>query len=166
MRKHLLSITIILTTALSFGCVSEHAKKSEEQIAADQAAAKPLYDRLGGKPAVDAIVSDFVSRAATDPKVNFTRQGIPGAQWDATPDNVAHLKSELSDYLTAATGGPVVYKGKKMKQAHANMQITNAEFDAIAGDLKASLDKFKVPAKEQGELLTLVDATRKDVVTK
>jgi hemoglobin len=165
MRKLFVSM-MVLAAFISAGCGSDHVKKSQSQIAADQEAAKPLYDRLGGKPAVDAVVSDFVSRAAIDPKVNFTRKGIPGAEWDATPENVAHLKSELSDFITAATGGPVVYKGKSMKATHAKMQITNAEFDALAGDLKASLDKFKVPAKEQSELLTIVGTTRKDIVTK
>jgi truncated hemoglobin YjbI len=46
------------------------------------------------------------------------------------------------------------------------MQITDAEFSAIAADLKASLDKLNVPAKEQGELMAIVGGTKKDIVTK
>ena len=51
-----------------------------------------------------------------------------------------------------------------MKEVHAGMQITNAEFDAAAGDLIASLDKFKVPQKEKDELIAIIATTRKDVV--
>ena len=51
-----------------------------------------------------------------------------------------------------------------MQASHAGMNITDAEFDALASDLKASLDLFHVPEKEQGELLAIVETTRSDVV--
>ena len=64
-----------------------------------------------------------------------------------------------------ARGGPQKYTGRSMKNVHAGMGITNAEFDALAGDLKASLDKFKVPTQEQQELLAIVGSTRADIVS-
>jgi hemoglobin len=161
MRKLVLSV-VALAVFVGVGCDS--MKKDDDSMAMH--AQKSLYERLGGQKAVTAVVDDFVNRAAGDPKVNFTRKGVPGAEWAATPENVTHLKSQLVDFVTQATGGPAMYKGKDMKSSHANMQITNAEFDAIAGDLKATLDKFNVPAKEQGELLAIVGSTRKDIVTK
>src|ERR1041385_934601 len=33
------------------------------------------------------------------------------------------------------------------------MEVVDEEFDALVGDLSGALDKFKVPAKEKGELL-------------
>jgi hemoglobin len=65
-----------------------------------------------------------------------------------------------------ATGGPQKYEGRSMKAAHRGMRITDEEFDALAGDLKATLDKFKVPAREQQELLAIIAATRPDIVEK
>ena len=127
---------------------------------------RTLYDRLGGKKAITDVVDDFVSRAAADPKVNFTRKGIPNAEFDPTPQNVIHLKSQLVDFISQATGGPKEYKGQNMKDSHRHMQITSAEFDAMATDLKATLDKFHVPSKEQAELMTIVGSTKKDIVTK
>jgi hemoglobin len=129
------------------------------------APAKSLYERLGGEAAVKAVVDDFVARAATDPKVNFTRKGT-ALEWQATPDNVAHLKKALVQLIGAVTGGPQKYQGRSMKEAHRGMKISDAEFNALAADLKASLDKFKVPEKEQGELFTIVESTRKDIVEK
>ena len=126
---------------------------------------KPLYERLGGEPAITAVVDDFVGRAAGDPKVNFTRKGT-AMEFDASPGNVAHLKAMLVQLIASASGGPQKYLGRDMKQAHAGMNISNAEFDALAGDLAATLEKFKVPAKEQGELLAIVGSTRADIVAK
>jgi len=126
--------------------------------AQQKAAEKSLYERLGGEPAITAVVEDFVGRAAANPKVNFFRDG----KYKGT--DVPRLKRLLVEFIGSATGGPQKYTGRDMKQVHKGMKITNAEFDAIAADLAASLDKFKVPAKEKNELLTIVGTTRKDIV--
>lgn len=124
---------------------------------------KSLYERLGGEPAVKAVVDDFVGRTAANPKVNFTRKGTP-AEWKATPESVGKLKERLVELVGAVTGGPQKYTGKSMKDAHKGMKITKEEFGAIAGDLKATLDKFKVPAKEQEELMKIVGSTAGDII--
>jgi len=124
---------------------------------------KTLYDRLGGEAAVKAVVDDVVARAATDPKVNFTRKGT-AREWKATPENIAKLKSSLVQMIAAATGGPQKYTGKSMKDVHKGMQISDKEFAALIDDLKAALDKLKVAAKEQDELLAIVASTGKDIV--
>lgn len=128
-------------------------------------APKPLYDRLGGDQMISAIVEAFVYNAAADPKVNFTRKGTD-AEWIATPENVAKLKEHLVEYFDAATGGSETYHGRDMRSVHANMEITNAEFDAIEVDLAKALAKYDEPSKETSELMTLVESTRKDIVTK
>jgi hemoglobin len=89
---------------------------------------------------------------------------VPGAEWQATPENVEKLKVRLVQFIGQATGGPQKYAGKDMKTTHKGMKITNAEFDAAAADLKASLDKLKVPAQEQSELMAIVGGTRNDMV--
>jgi hemoglobin len=124
-----------------------------------------LWDRLGGEPAVTAVVDDFVGRAAPDPKVNFTRKGHPN-EWDPSPANVAKLKRRLVEFISMAAGGPLKYTGRDMTTAHTGMNITSAEFDALAGHLSASLDKFKVPAKEKGELMAAVGGTKNQMVGK
>jgi hemoglobin len=134
--------------------------------ASTAAAAKPdksLFDRLGGEPAVVAVVDDFVARAAGDPKVNFTRKGT-ASEWQPTAENVETLKKHLVQLIGATTGGPIRYEGRGMKEVHKGMMITGAEFDAIAVDLKATLDKFQVPEKEQQELFKIVGSTRAEMV--
>jgi hemoglobin len=165
MRKLVLSV-VALAALVVAGCDSMNKDASASSTDATAMKNMSLYDRLGGQPAVTKVVDSFVARAAPDPNVNFTRKGIPGAEWDPTPENVAHLKQGLVDFITVATGGPNNYKGKSMKEAHKNMQITDAQFNAIAGDLKAALDDNKVPANLQKELLDIVGTTRKDIVTK
>ena len=149
--------------AVGTGCKTTDSSKSDSPSDMSKSSStmneKSLYERLGGEPALTAVVDDFVARTASNPKVNFTRKGTP-QEWDANPENVKKLKRRLVTFIAEATGGPKKYDGKDMKSAHAGMQITSAEFDALAADLAASLDKFKVPAKEKGELMAIAASTK------
>src|SRR5262245_56367433 len=68
-------------------------------VVARKPAPPSLYSRLGGEQAVSAVVDDFVARAASNPKVNFTRQGGTGREWEASPENVARLKKHLAQFI-------------------------------------------------------------------
>jgi hemoglobin len=124
-----------------------------------QAGSSSLYDRLGGVKAITAVVDDFVARAAADKRIGAFFTGA-----DADPKRLAALKQNLVDQVCQATGGPCKYKGKDMKSAHAGMNISNAHFDALVEDLSLTLDKFKVGAKEKGELLGALAPMRADIV--
>jgi len=135
---------------------------------------RSLFDRLGGDAGIQAISEDFITRAMADPRVNFTRKGITqgglsihrekSMEWDASTANIKLLKLHMSEFLGLASGGPSVYQGRQMKDAHADLHITNAEFDAALGDLKATLDKMKIANKEQKELLAIMETTRPQIV--
>jgi len=136
-----------------------------------------LFDRLGGEPGISNIVVDLLPRVLNDPRVNWERTGVTRNRfsfrrnsghrmlWTDTPENVAVLEKHLIQFLGLATGGPARYEGKNMKSTHAPMRISNPEFDAVIGDLKASLDKLQIPNKEQKELLAIVESTRPQIVT-
>lgn len=134
-----------------------------------------LYQRLGGEKGIAAIVDDFIPRALQDPRVNWERKGVKKgglfsrdrqeAMWQPSAQNVSTLKKHIAQFLSLATGGPSKYEGEEMKQAHEDLHITNPEFDAAVGDLKASLDRLQIPNKEQKELLAIIESTRPQVVT-
>ena len=135
---------------------------------------KALYDRLGGDTGVKVIVDEFVTRLLADPHVNFRRKASPRAasafiagnrsKWTANDANIEQLKKHFRQFLALSTGGPSFYDGKEITQSHAGMHITNAEFDAAVGDLKATLDKIKIADKEQRELLAIIESTRTQIV--
>jgi hemoglobin len=74
------------------------------------------------------------------------------------------LKMHIAQFIGLATGGPTKYTGKEIRAAHANMHITNPEFDATLGDLKATLDKLQIANQEQKELLSIIESTREQIV--
>ncbi|HYS70743.1 MAG TPA: group 1 truncated hemoglobin, partial [Gemmatimonadaceae bacterium] len=78
--------------------------------------------------------------------------------------NIPRVKTELVDQICAETGGPCAYTGRSMKEAHRNMKVTDGEFNALVEDLTSALNTFKVPDREQKELLTALGAMKGDIV--
>ena len=130
---------------------------SATAIAASQE--KSLYERVGGYNALAAVVDDFIVRLVSDKQFEKFFIG-------QSTDSKKRIRQHILDQFCAATGGPCVYTGREMKTSHAGLGITNAEWDAAAKHLVASLDKFKVPEKEKGELLAFVTSLKKDIVEK
>jgi hemoglobin len=115
---------------------------------------KPLYDRLGGKPAIMAVVDDFIGNVAGDARINkrFATADIP------------RLKTMLVNQICQVSGGPCIYTGASMKDAHKGMKISDAEFTALVEDLVKSLDKFNVGAQEKNDLLGALGGMKPDIV--
>lgn len=120
---------------------------------------KSLYKRVGGYNALAAVVDDFVGRLVADKQFEkfFAGHSI---------DSKKRIRQHILDQFCAATGGPCIYTGRDMKTTHGGLGITEAEWDAAAKHLAASLDKFKVPEKEKGEVLAFVTTLKKDIVEK
>ena len=115
-----------------------------------------LYERLGGLDAIRAVVNDFDQRIDADARINAFFKGL----------DEDDFKAKLTDQLCEATGGPCRYTGRSMKEAHSQLNVGNADFDALVEDLVASLDHFHVGAREKSELLALLGPMRKDIVTR
>jgi hemoglobin len=130
---------------------------------ADKAAQKlspTLWDRLGGEQNVRKVVDDLVALAAKDTRVNFDRKG----KYKLDDVKVADLKAQIVDFISSASGGPLAYTGKSMKEVHKGMGITTAEFEALAADLKKALEQNGAKPPDVQAVLKAVEGTRKDIV--
>ena len=122
---------------------------------------KSLYERLGGKTAITAVVDEFVGRVAADNRINHFF-----AATAANPAQLAAFKGKLVDQICQAAGGPCTYAGRDMKTAHQGMGITAADFNALVEDLVGALDKFKVGAAEKNQLLGVLGPMQGAIVEK
>jgi len=123
----------------------------------EQASGPTLYQRLGGREAIKGVVDDFVASMVADPRVNSRFKGMQ-------PAAVSKLQTNLADQICDATGGPCAYLGRDMKTTHKGMGITEAEWNATVENLVKALNKFRVPPKEQQELLSALSGMKKDIV--
>ena len=121
---------------------------------------KPLYDRLGGVYAIASVVDDFIERLLvndilnSNPAISEARARVPKAG----------LKYRVTELVCQVTDGPQKYTGRSMKDSHTHLNITEKEWDAMVADFKLTLNKFKVPEKEQAELIGIVATTKADIV--
>ena len=127
----------------------------------DRLKPKSLYDRLGGKDAIAAVVDEFVARVAADTRINAFF-----AKTASDPERLNTFKMHLVNQICEASGGPCKYTGKDMKSAHMGMGVGGADFNALVEDLIGALDKFKVGKLEKDQLLGALGPMTGDIVEK
>lgn len=124
-----------------------------------QAKEKSLYERLGGYDAISAVVNELAVRLVTDEKLGVYFKGLSN-------DSKRKLIAHLTDFVCSATGGPCIYTGRDMKTSHEGLGITERDWDRFVKITKEVLDKFKVPAREQQELLQAIAPLKPVIVEK
>ena len=120
-------------------------------------AQESLYKRLGGYDAIAAVTDDFLGRLVGNKDLTRFFTG-------ASDDSKKKIRQHIVDFLCYGTGGPCVYMGRSMKDSHKGLKISENDWTITAGLLVETLNKFKVPQKEQNELLAIVVSLKKDIV--
>ncbi|MDZ4288741.1 MAG: hypothetical protein U0984_12325 [Prosthecobacter sp.] len=116
-----------------------------------------LYQKLGGKAAIDAAVELFYTKVLVDDRVKHYFDDI----------NMNKQKRKQKEFLSAALGGPLPWTGKDMRTAHADLGgLNDTHFNAIAGHLKDTLTELKVKEDLIQQALAIVETTRNDVLNR
>lgn len=118
-----------------------------------------LYKRLGGYDALAAVTDDFITALATDKTLGRFFVG-------ASDNSKMRIRQLVLDQLCAATGGPCVYIGRDMKTVHKGLAISEDDWNIAVKHLLNTLNKFKVPEKEQKELASALTPLKADIVEK
>lgn len=146
---------VLIVSALNL----QSCKKDDDDEAPTPAPTPTLYERLGGINAISAVTDQFLANVVADPVIN--------ARFAATvadPARTRLLRLNLIDQICAASAGPCQYKGKTMIEAHQGMNITDAEFNALVGDLVSAMTSLNVSQTDQSELLGILGGLKPDIV--
>lgn len=141
-------------------------------VQAESKTEKSLYERLGGVFVIAAVVDHFSDALIENPIVGKTSKNPALREYYAK--NMGRLpghKFMRTQWVCAATGGPFKYSPTKpgktklgLEEGHRIFKISPDEFDEVAAELGRTLDFFKVPRREKGEVLAAF-AAHKDEVT-
>jgi hemoglobin len=115
---------------------------------------KPLYERLGGREAITAVVRDVVELHFTEPLTAPLTKGVD-------KDKLVRL---VVEFLSKAGGAPVEYTGRDMVSAHAHLNMTDVHFMAAGDQILRVLKKYNVPENETQELLCIILGHHDDVI--
>jgi len=133
---------------------------------------KSLYERLGGVFAIAAVVDHFSDAVVKNLIVGQHSKNPQLREWH-TKDlgRLPGLKFMRTLWVCNVSGGPFQFTATKpgatplgLEEAHRNLRVSPAEFDEVAAELGRTLDFFKVPKREKGEVLAAF-AAHKDEVT-
>jgi len=149
-----LFVMLVISSLLVFSAVSAEGEKAGESQAS-------LYERLGGVYSIATVVDELIDRL----EVNDILNANPMIDKARTAVPKAGIKFRLTAMICQATGGPEVYHGRTMKDSHAHLNISNAEWDEMVKVFGQLLNDFEVAEKEQKELFALISPTKADIVT-
>jgi hemoglobin len=117
-------------------------------------ASPTLYERIGGEAKLKATVDEFTNIILADDRINFT----------FADSDMNKFKKLLFEQICAITQGPCKYTGRDMHEAHAKLNLNNAQFNALAEDLYIAFDRVHVPYRVQNKLMALLAPMQRDVV--
>ncbi len=120
-----------------------------------QAVAAPsLFDKLGGAPAIEAVVTEFYKRVLADKEL----KGF----FNTT--DMDKQRRHQTQFISMALGGPNQYTGRSMKAAHADMKIKENHFNLVAGHLVETLKSFNISQADIDEVVSKVGPLKDDIV--
>jgi hemoglobin len=115
---------------------------------------KPLFQRLGGRDAIHAVVTDIVELHFSEPLTKPLTKGV----------DKANLTKLVVEWLCQAAGGDVKYTGRDMVSAHAHLNMTEVHFMAAGDQIMRSLKKHGVPEPEIQEVMCAIIGHHDDVI--
>ena len=167
-----LAAGVSFTFSPSVAAAQEPGSTNQDQTAqapsaaqgAEPKAAQSLYDRLGGIFAISAVVDRFSDEIIKNPKLNQNPQ-LAAWKRDEAATRLPGLKVMRTIWIASVAGGPFQYTGKPLAEAHPRFKLTEAEFKEVGAEIVRALEFFKVPQREQQELVKAYNASMADVVT-
>ena len=115
-----------------------------------------LYERIGGRPVLHAVVGQTLAQVTRDPAVNQSFAKV----------DIHRLIEKVTDELCAVTGGACPPSEDSVKTIHAGLNISEREFYALVEALRDALDEHSVGTREKNELLRILAPMKRDVVTR
>lgn len=148
-NKSLLSALRVVVAGLALGTLLSTVALGE--------AKKSLYERLGGYEAISAVVNDFAGKLFIDEQVGPFFKGMG-------TDTRKSFIQKNTNLVCNVTGGPCKIISRDAKTIHAGLGITESDFNVVVNHLVDTLNKFKVPAEEKQELLTIIGSLKPKIV--
>lgn len=133
MRYSAIAVALVTMLALA-GCQS---------MAETTDPSETLYQQLGERSGIANIVEDLLYLIVEDDRINEQFRGV----------DVRQFHTNLTDQLCELSGGPCTYSGRKMRESHADMNVTDTQFNALAENLILAMEQNNIATGAQNRLI-------------
>ena len=119
-----------------------------------------LYERVGGINNIAVLIDDVIERSYVDevfranPNIEEAHKRYPKAAY----------KFNATALACMVMGGPQKYTGRSMKDAHQHLLVNEKEWNELKVIFRDSMNSFKVPQKEQDEIIGIIESTKGDIL--
>ena len=162
MKKHgICTLMYLILAAICFVPLLSTPGCSHQQPQTPPEPSTPsLYERVGGINNIAPLIDDVIERSYVNevfhanPRIAEAHKRFPKAVYKF---NATALACEVM-------GGPQKYTGRTLKKAHQHLKITEKEWQELIQIFRDSMTSFKVPEKEQNEIIGIIESTKGDIV--
>lgn len=114
-----------------------------------------LYEALGGEESMDLVVDLFYQRILSDKRISHYFEDM----------DIAKQRQHQKAFISQLLGGPQHYSGRSMREAHAHLKLNEADFNAVAGHLVATLEQLRIPQLSIDTVINVIAGFEHDIVT-
>lgn len=118
-----------------------------------------LYERLGGTDGIAKLVDDIVEAHMENPTIKA--RFLP---YKEDPDVLEPIKRNIRDFFVQGSGGPEVYEGQNMTEAHKGMNIDEKEYVAAIDDILDVMNNHGLGQKEKDEVLAILYSMKEEIM--
>lgn len=113
-----------------------------------------LFERLGGKDAINAAVDIFYEKVLADVRINHLFKDT----------DINRQRAKQKAFMTYAFGGAPNYEGESMRRAHAHLDLNEGHFNAVAENLVVTLKGLNVAQDLINETISIIATTKNDIL--
>jgi len=113
-----------------------------------------LYDRLGQRDGIRAVVDEFYDRLLADEELGPLFE-------DADTER---LRKTQTDFICEKAGGPETYDAAPVREAHLDVPFTPERIERAIELLYESLEAFDVPEEEADAVVQTIAAYESDLL--
>jgi hemoglobin len=140
---------LLLLLCLSPACRSQQPEKPRQGT---------LYQRVGNRGGLEAVIEEFLRNAATDPRLSARFGGAEQPR----------MRKQMMDQLCTIVGGPCAPEGSPeagpAPGAQAGLRLGAAEFPAFMEVMVQSMNNVALPQKEQNDILDALAGMQDQIV--
>lgn len=117
-------------------------------------ASRTLYERMGGESGVSLLVNELILNIAADDRIRHHFRSV----------HVAGFRRQLETHFCEIAGGPCHYDGRSMREVHARLGVSAADFNALVEGLMQAMDASGIDHATQNAFLARLVPMQRDIV--
>jgi len=114
-----------------------------------------IYDRIGGAEGIEGLVDDFYEKITNDEVLKSYFKNA----------SVGKIMNMQKQFFSAATGGPLLYSGRPLKEVHKHLGISRYEFDRYVNHLVDTLKTAGISEEDSREVVAKINIYKDDITT-